>query len=555
MAAPTLLQSNYFATQFFSTGNFSFSNPTTAGTTVVVILVSSADFSPITSVSGCGIASYSQIVSNIGGWVVWAGAGGTGGTTGPVVIDLGGFNTFDVLIAEFGNMPTTLSIGPTNFTTGSGNTTDSSTITPTSGVPALILAEATMSGVYNGGGPTNGFVDFSGVTNTLTDISWLATASTSGSYNTQWTNMFSGGWTGLIQSLYGITSPPPPTANYNAPVVTQVGPQIPGTLQYALQNFVVYPSPPPLPNPTPSSTNYPTLVGPAIPGTLAYLQKNFVAYPSPTPKPNPTPSSTNYPALVGPAIPGTLGYLQKFFVPTNSPPPVAVSPPTPLKQPGTNTRFTPPIPGTLAYLQEFFTPLNSPPPFVPPPPPPPSLTNSPIQTTRATPPIPGTLAYLQEYFVPTPTKQVPAPVARVVQAPPSIAFPNIPGAFWQSVFRVSDLNRGNPTPAPPSPPTPPPLVQPNQYPLLARIPDSAWAKGTDVRLKRFANNLSAMWNSLVRQSILRQTGVEDYTLVLEDLLFYYPGNVANWSGTPPATIGEALDRLAAWIKQNGGPLP
>jgi hypothetical protein len=166
------------------------------------------------------------------------------------------------------------------------------------------------------------------------------------------------------------------------------------------------------------------------------------------------------------------------------------------------------------------------------------------------------LAFLQQLYTPKPTNIIPAAATNILQAPASIAFPNIPGAFWQSVFRTSDLNRGNPTPAPPSPPTPPPVVQPYQYPLLARIPDSAWAKGTDVRLKRFANNLSAMWNSLVRQGILRQTGIEDYDLVLNTLLFYYPANVNDWAGTPPDTIGAALDRIAAWIAKNGGgPLP
>jgi hypothetical protein len=64
-----------------------------------------------------------------------------------------------------------------------------------------------------------------------------------------------------------------------------------------------------------------------------------------------------------------------------------------------------------------------------------------------------------------------------------------------------------------------------------------------------------MWNSLVRQGILRQTDVEEYTLVLNDLLFYYPQQLPNWSGTPPADIGTALDRIAAWIASQGGTLP
>jgi len=35
-------------------------------------------------------------------------------------------------------------------------------------------------------------------------------------------------------------------------------------------------------------------------------------------------------------------------------------------------------------------------------------------------------------------------------------------------------------------------------------------------------------------------------------LVYNPGNPSDWNGTAPTTVGEALDRLAAWITANGG---
>jgi len=37
---------------------------------------------------------------------------------------------------------------------------------------------------------------------------------------------------------------------------------------------------------------------------------------------------------------------------------------------------------------------------------------------------------------------------------------------------------------------------------------------------------------------------------------YIPSNPANWAGTPPKTYGEAIDRIAELLGNNGGvPIP
>ena len=359
-------------------------------------------------------------------------------------------------------------------------------------------------------------------------------------------------WFGGSSPLAATSPPPPPTPLTNSPILTtRATPATPGTLAFLQETFL---SPLPSrfnpPNPTPSTYSVPTQVGPAVPGSLAFLQRTYTSPPpSPPGLPNPTPSTSGRTLRSTPVIPGTLAFLQQTFTVYPSPPPLPN--PTPSTS-GRPTQVGPVVPGSLGFLQKFFTPFNSPAPLAPPPPPPPSSSQQPILTTRTSPVIPGTLSFLQQFFTPTPTLIAPAPASGVLSAPVSIAFPNIPGAFWQSVFRTSDLNRGNPTPTPPSPPVPPGPIAPVNYPLLTRNP---FPTGTDQRIVRFANNLSAMWNSLVRQGILRQTDVEEYTLVLNDLLFYYPQQLPNWSGTPPADIGTALDRIAAWIASQGGTLP
>jgi hypothetical protein len=73
--------------------------------------------------------------------------------------------------------------------------------------------------------------------------------------------------------------------------------------------------------------------------------------------------------------------------------------------------------------------------------------------------------------------------------------------------QLAGSSGGQPQPVPPpSPPTPTPFFA---MPLLNRAPAMP---GLDPRLQRFINNLSNMWNSLVRQSILVQTGPEDFTI-------------------------------------------
>jgi hypothetical protein len=35
-------------------------------------------------------------------------------------------------------------------------------------------------------------------------------------------------------------------------------------------------------------------------------------------------------------------------------------------------------------------------------------------------------------------------------------------------------------------------------------------------------------------------------------LAYYPTTASDWNGTPPTTVGEALDRIAAKLKLDSG---
>jgi hypothetical protein len=64
-----------------------------------------------------------------------------------------------------------------------------------------------------------------------------------------------------------------------------------------------------------------------------------------------------------------------------------------------------------------------------------------------------------------------------------------------------------------------------------------------------------MWNSLVMQGILIQEGPETYTIQLNSIN-YFAANSSHWlSGSPPATLAAAIDRIAAWIASQGGSLP
>ena len=39
---------------------------------------------------------------------------------------------------------------------------------------------------------------------------------------------------------------------------------------------------------------------------------------------------------------------------------------------------------------------------------------------------------------------------------------------------------------------------------------------------------------------------------VDGTLYYDPGTPADWNGDAPTTVGEALDRIAAWIKASDG---
>ena len=87
-------------------------------------------------------------------------------------------------------------------------------------------------------------------------------------------------------------------------------------------------------------------------------------------------------------------------------------------------------------------------------------------------------------------------------------------------------------------------------------------------VKRYVGETGSLWvqrqtdatsqNSLY---VVRLTGVEVVSAIARKAraggtAVYSPANPAHWNATPPATIAEALDRLAAAVSNNGAnPIP
>jgi hypothetical protein len=246
------------------------------------------------------------------------------------------------------------------------------------------------------------------------------------------------------------------------------------------------------------------------------------------------------PPSVPPAVVGTN---IAVFLPEEAPPSPPISPPTTGNFPGGLLgAFWLPVLNTGAVLPRDiqYGSIAAPPP--PPPPPPP--TTSGVFTVF--PPIHGFWKSVSQESDAKPAPPLP-PSAIRIQSPP-LSFPPVHG-FWRQVQIQSDNSRGQPSPPPVVPPAPPGPVSVSAYPLLTRLPKGV---ALDERLKRGFNILAATYNSLSTQGILRQTGVESYTLDIWSLMDYYPGAVGDWSGTAPSTVGAALDRIAKWIKENGG---
>ena len=71
-------------------------------------------------------------------------------------------------------------------------------------------------------------------------------------------------------------------------------------------------------------------------------------------------------------------------------------------------------------------------------------------------------------------------------------------------------------------------------------------------------NLNAQGNNITGANLVNTTGdltgsvFSDTSIMLingvDGSVMYYPDEASNWSGVPPATVGEALDRLAAVVK-------
>ena len=59
----------------------------------------------------------------------------------------------------------------------------------------------------------------------------------------------------------------------------------------------------------------------------------------------------------------------------------------------------------------------------------------------------------------------------------------------------------------------------------------------------------------IRGDLIGSVFADNSTLIVNGVdgsLYYDPGTPADWNGTAPTTVGEALDRIAAWIKASDG---
>ena len=58
----------------------------------------------------------------------------------------------------------------------------------------------------------------------------------------------------------------------------------------------------------------------------------------------------------------------------------------------------------------------------------------------------------------------------------------------------------------------------------------------------------------IRGTLIGTVYADDSSLVIDTdgSLAYTPGSAGDWNGDAPTTVGEALDRIAAWIKASDG---
>jgi hypothetical protein len=185
--------------------------------------------------------------------------------------------------------------------------------------------------------------------------------------------------------------------------------------------------------------------------------------------------------------------------------------------------------------------------FVPPPSPP-AIGGSFNPSIAALAHAPGVFFFTSHHEAPGTVQAPPATITGTQEQ----AFIPAYSPFWRIVKASPGQSGAGGTYSPPAPPQPPSPVSPAAMQLLPRLPAQAQI---DDRLKLIANQLSAAWNSLVMQGILRLTGPGAYTIQLNSI-DYFAANSSHWlSGSPPATLAAAIDRIAAWIAAQGGSLP
>jgi hypothetical protein len=225
------------------------------------------------------------------------------------------------------------------------------------------------------------------------------------------------------------------------------------------------------------------------------------------------------------------------------------SPPPPPPPPYT---ASPIIPALARFPNVWYSVTHHEPPgdqqTLVPPPSPPAIGGTFNPTVAALAHHPGVFFFTSHHEAPGDVQAPPATVTTTQEHAFIPAF----SPFWRIVKSSPGMSGSGGTYAPPAPPSPPSPISPAALPLLARLPKQA---NVDDRLKRGFNQLSSMWNSLVMQGILIQEGPETYTIQLNSIN-YFAANSSHWlSGSPPATLAAAIDRIAAWIASQGGSLP
>ncbi len=169
------------------------------------------------------------------------------------------------------------------------------------------------------------------------------------------------------------------------------------------------------------------------------------------------------------------------------------------------------------------------------------------------PPIPGApwVVYLPiGYAYSAPPPATPPPVVPPPPSPPTLGEfvgPPIPGAPWADLLPGQDdwayysFTLPVPSPHPPGP------AARNIVPIIPRYNSKASDKDRQDRLQRITDMVGQIVNSL------RGTGELFQDDIVSWKLGYVPDQAHSWNGPPPATVREALDRIALLLRNlNGG---